>query len=50
MIATEKNVIYDTMVCHVCSKIIKSGESYEKIITVRKSELIVHTDCIKKGE
>lgn len=39
----------NVMICCVCSKPLSVGEFYEKITTVRNSELIVHTDCIKKG-
>jgi len=49
MIATEKDAIYNQMICHVCGKYIEVGQSYEIIVTQRKSELIVHTDCIMKG-
>jgi len=36
-------------VCSLCGKPFVIGESYEKITTKRKSKLIIHTDCIKKG-
>ena len=38
----------NVMLCCVCNKPLKVGEEYEKITTVRNSELIVHTACIRK--
>lgn len=35
--------------CYVCNKPLKVGQLYEIIVTQRKSEIVVHTDCIKKG-
>jgi hypothetical protein len=39
----------NVMICCVCNKPLSVGDSYEKITTSRNSELLVHTDCIKKG-
>ena len=36
-------------VCSLCGKPFKVGESYEKITTRRKSKLVIHTECAKKG-
>ena len=36
-------------VCSLCGKSFVIGESYEKIVTRRKSKLVIHTECVKKG-
>jgi len=43
----EKKLKYK--VCNLCGKPFEVGQSYEKITTHRKSKLIIHTECIKKG-
>jgi Fe2+ or Zn2+ uptake regulation protein len=48
MIVTEKDLEHDFMICSICGKFIEVGQSYEKIVTQRKSEITVHTDCIGK--
>jgi hypothetical protein len=35
--------------CNLCGRPFELGQSHEKITTHRKSKLIVHTDCVKKG-
>lgn len=53
MIVTEEDLNSDKglkdKICSLCSKEFQVGESFEKIMTHRKSKLILHTDCIKKG-
>jgi hypothetical protein len=53
MIVTEKDISdkgsLKYKVCNVCNKEFKTGQSYEKITTHRKSKLIIHTGCIGKG-
>lgn len=39
----------NVMICYVCSKPLRAGELYEKITTHSNTEIVVHTDCIKKG-
>ena len=36
-------------ICNLCDKPFEVGQSYEKITTKRKSKLLIHTECIKKG-
>lgn len=52
MIVTENDVSekgkLTYKLCDVCNKSFKAGQSYEMITTNRKSELIIHTDCIGK--
>lgn len=53
MIVTEDDLINTSKLqykkCYICDNGFETGQSYEKITTHRKSKLIVHTDCIKKG-
>lgn len=47
MKVTEKDLYNESMICYSCNKQMEIGQSYERIVTNRKSEIIVHTDCIK---
>lgn len=48
MVSTEKELEKHPVTCTICNKSIKAGESYEKTKTHRKSNMVVHTDCIMK--
>ena len=50
MIVTENDIEKNKLpCCSLCDKEFKVGESYEKITTHRKSKLVIHTECAKKG-
>ena len=51
MIVTENDIEKKMFICYVCGKLLKVGDSYEKITTYSKKKIVVHTDCIcGKGE
>ena len=49
MIVSEKDIEKKVLTCYVCDKMLEVGQSYEMITTNSKKEIVVHTDCIKKG-
>ena len=49
MIVTKKDLTNKLMICRVCNNRLNIGDKYEKISTSRNNELVVHTNCIKKG-
>jgi hypothetical protein len=49
MIVTKEDLENKFMNCYVCSELLEEGQSYEKITTQRKTEIVVHTNCIGKG-
>lgn len=47
MIVTDLDLLKEPMICYSCNNPMEVGQKYERIVTNRKSEIIVHTDCIK---
>ena len=48
MIVTEKDIEKKMLICYACDNPLEIGQSYEMITTHSKTEITVHTDCIKK--
>lgn len=46
MIVTEQDLEKEPMICYSYNKRMEVGQKYERIVTKRKSEIVVHTDCI----
>lgn len=48
MIVSEKDIKGKILICYNCDKPLEVGDRFEKVTTKRKSEIVVHTDCIRK--